>query len=738
MILQKYLAAAPERLSQVFPAPKQIQLKKGQECRIPSSPAIQLEFAEEKLRHTAKVIAVELKKNIPGARTSCRRSSGRKFNGLRLVLKCELQHEKKEAYSLTMDRNFVEFNAASEAGLICALATFLQLLYKDSCYIGSYPAGQIVDYPDIEYRTCGRWMVDIEANRWAFDWGDGREAVLARYRRMIDYAMRYKINSVRFEGYIWNRNKYPGYAKDMREINRYAIDRNVRLAYGGHGIGIGGRNPKFTEVCMCGFHKGLGDINRRSYPGGEPYMCMGDAEDHPTRYNGTCRSNEALNRLKAADLADFVRKIEPRSISIHHEDVGCAQLEINWSLRCPECRKRWPGGLCDADGCAGAVAYGMNVLIDAIFSVKKKGYDGSKDCLIGMIPPFYGGTEGYEQEDGEWKKLQRYLGTIESLLRRSPNVCLCIREELRSPLDNSRRMPVLVDLLRKNYPRKINTSFVTGGENYFSDALFTATALMNCYAREVNTIFDMGGGLFHEAQEVFEAECCWNIPNDMYTTAKEADAGFLKLGIKHWIPDEITGENGFLTRFCRSFFGAKSGPIMRDIYLLGGPLPPKRKADGTTYTPGYCYPMATFFYRFEKDKLFKLTRNLADYNIPDCRLKWQGIRRLTLEALEMAKQADHLAGNCAGRETLHYFTKCLELGSYFAAAIEAIFAEKPDWKNVSLLIDRTEAFMKRNFQFNFVSEYDGEGARWPGYIDRLREVVKLNSSSGSITEKKHK
>ena len=146
--------------------------------------------------------------------------------------------------------------------------------------------------------------------------------------------------------------------------------------------------------------------------------------------------------------------------------------------------------------------------------------------------------------------------------------------------------------------------------------------------------------------------------------------------------------------------------------------------------------MATFFYRFEKDKLFKLTRNLADYNITDSRLKWQGIRKLTLKALKMARQAERLADNCAGEESLRYFTKCLELGAHFSAAIQAIFAERPNWKSVSRLIDKTEAFMKQNFQFNFVSEYDGEGARWPEYISRLREVVRLNSQSECPANKK--
>jgi hypothetical protein len=50
---------------------------------------------------------------------------------------------------------------------------------------------------------------------------------------------------------------------------------------------------------------------------------------------GTCRGNDELNRLKAEELAAFVRAVEPGALYIHHEDMGYyGRTESFWKSRC--------------------------------------------------------------------------------------------------------------------------------------------------------------------------------------------------------------------------------------------------------------------------------------------------------------------------------------------------------------------------------------------------------------------
>jgi len=42
-------------------------------------------------------------------------------------------------------------------------------------------------WPNVSLSLCSDWLLNVEANRWAYDWGDGPKAYLARIERMLDF-----------------------------------------------------------------------------------------------------------------------------------------------------------------------------------------------------------------------------------------------------------------------------------------------------------------------------------------------------------------------------------------------------------------------------------------------------------------------------------------------------------------------------------------------------------------------
>ena len=199
----------------------------------------------------------------------------------------------------------------SPQGVLYAAASLQQIMNRTGSAV-LVPNGSIRDFPDFRYRGAADWLLFAEINRWAYDWGDGREAYVQRIKRKIDFCLRYKINLVFFDGYGWNREKFPGYSRMMRELNAYARARGIKLLFAGYGANYG-------RIVHPERNVGKVWYNRDHYPDGPIYSCFG--ENRPGRgIVGTCRGNDELNRLKAAEMADFVRSIEPGALYIHHED----------------------------------------------------------------------------------------------------------------------------------------------------------------------------------------------------------------------------------------------------------------------------------------------------------------------------------------------------------------------------------------------------------------------------------
>jgi hypothetical protein len=217
---------------------------------------------------------------------------------------------------------------AGEQGALFGIMTALQLIHRGTSGVeisGVY----IRDYPDFEFRAAADWLLNIEINRWAFDRGQGVEAFARLCERKLDEALRYKINMVVIDGFGWGlKQRFPGYGELMRRLNGYARARGIHLVFGGYGASYGmayQTGPSYEE----GAYLGEAFKNRESYPDGPVYRCMGFPQGRqgvdPATL-GSCRGNEDLNHLKAAELGPSWRLLSPaRFTSITKTSAAIAE-----------------------------------------------------------------------------------------------------------------------------------------------------------------------------------------------------------------------------------------------------------------------------------------------------------------------------------------------------------------------------------------------------------------------------
>ena len=121
-----------------------------------------------------------------------------------------------QAYALSVTPKGIAIAACTRIGALYALQTLKQLKTAP----GKFRCCEITDYPDTEWRICARPLLCGEGLRGALDWGDGRRAFVARWKREIDYALACRYNGIFCNGMTLNPGIRPGFAADMRLLNR--------------------------------------------------------------------------------------------------------------------------------------------------------------------------------------------------------------------------------------------------------------------------------------------------------------------------------------------------------------------------------------------------------------------------------------------------------------------------------------------------------------------------------------
>ncbi|MDA2930920.1 hypothetical protein MYX84_13415, partial [Acidobacteria bacterium AH-259-O06] len=525
--------------------------------------------------------------------------------------------------------------------------------------------------------------------------------------------------------------------------------------------------------------------NRRSYPDGEIYSCIGMARENerfPPRTLGTCRSNEELNRLKQQELEAFVRAVEPGALYIHHEDLGYyEETQVEWTLRDPGCRRRWPNDDLKApDGGAGGLAHGYNKLLDAIYSVKNEetGYDASRDCIVVLISPVYqslGVGKGRRLRDSAqasqagWNDvIELWVNIFKQLKYQSPMIQGGFREMF--PLEGTGEKFSLA--LRKRMQEE-NLNFgtyvfvVSGADYYNSDSPFTAAPLGNASFEGTTTLYNFSGTFAQEPLQLLNGEYGWNMQaRNFYlkpTQQIETERRFRDLQLNRVEPDEIFSEEGFLGQACQELYGKEAGRHLYQYFRRSRDqqefAPPDYYREGDArWTLGKIYPMNTMFYNlanaqrtWEKDLAdTEMGKTLAGSasnagsppNISSAELHrklgrvWRLRAEVTREALadvEKALQSSDLkTGN---REDLSHLSKRLQLGYRFsdtAAALHQAYRSYEDRDTAAQagaveetrrLLAEVESYMKQALTFDMTDPDGGDQSSWQFYVDRIREKL---------------
>lgn len=643
---------------ELLPTPKQSRWGEGPPlllARPGADAAAACVVAGPEAGYAAEVLAARLQapvvRNAPPAR-------------LPIVLQVDPQAEfaaplgrdaRPEAYRLEIGPVAVKAVAAEPEGLLRAAATLLQLLQaKDG---GVYvPLVEITDWPDVRYRCASDWLLNVEANRWSYDWGDGRKNYQARIERMLDFCFTYKINMVWFDGFGWNVERTPGYADLMRHCTRAARRRGIRLVFAGYGGGYGTSYQK-SEIYRCGYF-GQTFLNRRPWPDGPEYYCRGMERVEPSRRYGTCLSNHELAAAKIEEMKRFVAAVEPGFMYIHDIDTGTwRESDRSWKLRCEACRQRWPSDdLAREQGQAGALAEWFGRVRSALDGVTTEGgYRAADDLTLIFVSPLY--TVYYEKTPADvWQREVDYFCALGRLSGPVRHVEIGLREQFYAP-DGGMKIAQLRSAMDRAGSRLgLHVIAFGGGDHYQSDDLANISGAMAPFYRGAESVCLSNGGVHEEPVQVLNAEFLWNGSAGGYRRATPDEPAALELFRRltrgHCRPPELFAPGQLFERICHRLWGPAAGHAMYLAYTVPG-----ESGDG---------PVSRVWW--------SVTSCLARLRAPEApqatdwaqeHARW--VRRLahTQQALAHAQEAARLCD----QEDVRWFARSLGVGARFAEAM---------------------------------------------------------------------
>ena len=622
------------------------------------------------------------------------------------VFKSALGQE--QGYVLDVTEQQAILAAAGPAGLLHAAASLLQLVESDSVV----QCGHLADYPDFRFRVAD-WLLNVEANRWGYERGDGPTALFQRLRRKIDLAARYKLNVIWFDGFGWGLDRAPGYAEAVRGLARHARSRGIRLAHGGYGGGYGFAYQE-SELYSAPY---MGEVfeNRRPYPHGQAYDCIGEPSHEASWRYGTCLSNEGLLEAKLAELVTFVKACEPGLLYIHDIDIGSWDPAVEaWQRRCSECRQRWPNDDAAAeDGMAGAYAAWFGILASAVGQVRSDDgdYVAARDCELVFVGPVYTHAE---EPDRAWEAECTYFQTVSRLIGPAPNVQFGLREQLLSDREPRLRVAELSEQLRAiGNGHGVFVVCFAGSDAYYSDQLVGPAATLNRYFEGAETVYVVGLGAVAEPGQIVAAEYAWNTGGSGAAASagsrQEAFAQLEAARTGRLRPEELYGAGGLLEQACRQLYGHCAGPLLAE--LLGPQQPESR-------------PVPMIWHTITRE-----VRRLRAGDASDPRERrdyWLARQQATTNGAALVRRAL----DCDGledpvREDLSWFRRCLEAGELFCAALarmyEALHSPRRGWRaDFDELCARLEARMPPASDCGWFDPLGGDVGVWGETLGLLR------------------
>ncbi len=629
-----------------------------------------------------------------------------------------------QAYSLEVSQDGIMIAANTEIGVLYALQTLRQLKSAPR----RFACISILDWPDAELRIAARPLLCGEATRSALEWGDGKAALLRRWRNEIDFALRYRYNGIFVHGFTWDTHVWHGFAHDMRKLNDYARQRGVHLIFGGYGIGHGGWGENAYIGEAHAFLPGFGHSFKQDYP-----CSQNNPHDEATAYNGTCRGNDELRQMKLEDAVRFIKTIRPGALYIHHEDQSDFNSECQpyfWDKRCPLCRSKWPNDALEAaDGGAGAIADGYNIYCEACAKVKFPDYDATKDCALILCSPCYGNCN---TPPDEWNKIETLWLNIAKQMKCGGNVFFGMREQF-AEINGEGRLERLARLLRENgYPQRLLTFFVSGAALYGDNAVFSSLPSMNSAVSSGNgAMFDFSGVIFQRPQQMFNSECSWNIVardggETLPTDARKQifDDYVAHLSRRNYVFAKHTTKDGWLAKACQQLYGPQAGKLMFEYQLLRTP-----HGDG---------PLVLLYQQIVMERLKEKLNSLPTPNAnpsalkrpvisyADAAARWGEQAKLTKRAIRLVSKASSIVSGWLGEE-LAYQAERLRIGAEAAAIVERLYRRR-NGENVSVLMLRRSLGKLRRMMLeiphDYLSKNDGDGSLDMTYLEILEDCCK--------------
>jgi len=622
--------------------------------------------------------------------------------------------------------------AKSSQGAAYGLMTIRQLL---DAPIGDFT---ILDTPDFGGRSI-KWLVWAETGAWSYDYGDGTEAIKKRMVRKLDTLFSYKINSVYADGYGFDTQRFEGYADIMRTLSDEAKRRGIK-------IGVGGYSMSYGMVGHLNAYQGKDFFNRKSYPDGEIYECIGTHDPRITgdlvkaRDRGTCLSNEALFDLKLEEITSFLKKTHVSSVSLHNMDADEIHEGL-WLARCPECRKRWPNdSLFSKDGCAGAFAEFIDKVMRELRKVKDGDYDAEKDLSIRMSAPGYMYAKSTSDED--FDKGIEFWGSVSDYLENPKGFGIGFREQFFYHKKDIPRVKKVRERIKKV---KSAVGNFQGCDGFYDDKLFTSTACLNYIMKGYDNMGTYNGNAFQEPLAIFDAEYMWNSENSGFFNFSPRPKNYeeyikLYYDLMQWKvkPEEIYGEGGFIDVICEKLYGKELGAKMAIVYKVSGkngepPILAAASVDIFTNYSKVVYPMRwddeiteekelEFLERFTEcakasGMAYKALDNAVSLNITDA-----GIR----EDIEFLKDCAYMGKNLT--ELLSEY-----MGIYIDLATSFRKGDAPS-KDIAL---RLQALRRK--EADFTSYVNGRNVkpldRFEGPFIRRREMAEWLEYNTELMEK---
>lgn len=550
----------------------------------------------------------------------------------------------------TLPSGQIAIMAQSQTGCAYAVMTLIQMLGQDAASF------TIRDNPDFYMRGI-KWLIWAETGAWAYDFGDGIEAIERRMKRNIDLLFRYKINYVFADGFGFSADRFEGYADLMRSVCDYARKRGIKLACGGYSMSYG-------MTAYLDSYQGKDFYNRKSYPDGEIYECLGTyvpgkfPYEWRTLNHGTCLSNEALFEEKMKEITEYVRRTHITALCLHNMDAYDLGPGL-WETRCDECKKRWPNpSLLAKDGMAGAFAEFIDKIIRRLNTIKDGDYDASRDLIIRMAAPgymYYNSTSDADFDLG----IDFWVAVTEYMEERDRFV-VGFREEQfywDKPIHRIEKVK------SAGFKTMTGVGNFCGADGFYDDKLFTTTAAFNYGMKGYDVMAFFNGNAFQEPLQVYNAEYSWNSENSGFfnisprpANYKEYEDLFQDMVHGRIRPEEVFGEGGFLDIICQKLYGDEIGAEMAKLYKLSGkngepPIPFASNVDIFSNYSRVELPM-----RWEVE--------IKPEDIPAKKERFYECSIVTEKAYTILKRVllrDDV--NPALRENLSCFCECLQMGT---------------------------------------------------------------------------